>query len=164
MANDDERDEPWNPDDDKIEKKFLKKLMDKMDKDEEKERKREEESRQRLKTLQAISPRPMPGEGRVMYGTGQYFGDLVLIRPIENGFLVSFNEVLGEPVMSDFVSTRKVEVFVTDAAASLAVLKRAMTAVAAIHKLSQAPPPPPAVCAGPDDPDPVPPPPPPVDA
>lgn len=153
MAGDDEHgEEEWSPEDDKIEHKFLKKLMKKMDREEQKDLERErasKEAREKLTRLQERVPRPPP-----FYGYSKSpWGPQIRIRPIENGFVISYAEILQPPkgpespeaslefvapgeVIGPYVSMKYVDVFVRDATEAVSVLSRAFDEIRKVFKMN----------------------------
>lgn len=148
-----EGEEPWNPDDEKIEKKYLKKVIELIDR----QMKREDDVERKKKVLdQRLDARIVRGLPPPP-GVGAYMGlePNVTIRPIENGFLVIFQEIAHEcesapmehprgseiivPV-SPIVMVRQVEAFVRNEEEAAPLLKRAFDTLRKIREEERRPP------------------------
>jgi len=145
----DDVEKPWDPEEETIEKEYMK-LAKKFMKEQLDHLQSQKEAAQRPKPAQ--SPMAM-GLGMLVAGIGQTPG--VMIRRIENGFLMTYNEVketsvgLGNalplpagapPGMAQALAAlphvHKVEVFVKDAAEALPHLQTAMASMEKMSKMN----------------------------
>lgn len=164
MAGDEEKEEEWSQENEKLGEKFIKKMISRMDREDQKEQEREKSVRESKERLNRAQTQQSHGVVRVIapgvmapdYGVDG--GATILIRPIENGFLISYIEVACPPepaaipqppqensgerfgyvtseIGNPYLSARKVEVFVKDSTEAVPVVGKAMDAARALHKL-----------------------------
>jgi len=150
---------PWNPDDEKLERRYLKKVIEMM----ERAMRREDESDQgralREAALRSRMDQAARGAARGVAARVPSPHDpagtppLVVVRPIENGFIISFLEIvksgtppgplLGPPeielppnmeVVASVLSFKRVEAFVQEAAGVIPYMERAMKSLREMEK------------------------------
>jgi hypothetical protein len=158
-SGDGEEEAPWNPDDDRLERKYLKKVIEMM----ERAIKREDDSEQarsdREAMLRARMDQAARGAARGIAARVPSPHDpsggapLIVVRPIENGFIVSFLEITkagitpgpvpvppgtdlppDAVVVGSVISFKRIEAFVSDAAAVVPYMERAMKSLREMEK------------------------------
>lgn len=155
-----EGEEPWNPEDDKLEKRYLKRLVEMMERafkreDEAAEDKVRHEEMLRSKMSQAARGAAREIAARVPSPhTPGGTPPLIAIRPIENGFILSFLEIVKSSVspaclpplppgmelppdatvVGSVISFKRVEAFVQDAAGVVPYMERAMKSLREMEK------------------------------
>lgn len=155
-----EEEGPWNPEDEKLERKYLRKVIEMMDRalqrEREAESRRDEHAREiRTKMDQAVRSAARNLAGQVPSPHAPDGADpLIVVRPIENGFVVSFMEVVkadpavprsvppeilqglppGATVVGAALSFKRVEAFVSEASAVVPYMERAMKSLRELER------------------------------